>query len=153
MLFHVAPPELQSSSSISLLTHRVSPFPSLPLSVSASASLSLVNGPTISCTEEIGASPKHVDVLLPCPLFSGKGAISWSVASSGGWGWRRRRTAGDAMTAQWGPAVHRRDLHPIFRDNLGGKGLGKRTDVWTCVTESLSCAGDTVPALHVDRIQ
>ena len=43
----------------------------------------------------------------------------------------------NGMIGQWGSAVEYRELYPIFCENLCGKKIWKRMNVYICITESL----------------
>ena len=48
------------------------------------------------------------------------------------------------MTGHWGPAVQHREPYPVFCGGLCGKIIGKRMDVYICVTESLCCTAEMI---------
>ena len=45
------------------------------------------------------------------------------------------------------PTVQNRELYPIPCENLYGKRIWKRIDVWICITESLCCTVELIATL------
>ena len=54
------------------------------------------------------------------------------------------------MDGQQGPAVYHRDLHSTFCDNLHGKRIWERMDVYICITESLCSTAEINTTLQIN---
>ena len=88
--------------------------------------------------------------------FDNKLMVTKGVRLAGGrkglgvWDWHVH-TAVYGMIGQWGPAVQHREFYPISCDSLRAKSIWKKTDVYTCITESLCCTADIVTTLYLNR--
>ena len=48
------------------------------------------------------------------------------------------------VIGQQGPVIQNRELYPSLCDDLCGKRVWKRTDIYTCLSEPLSCTAETI---------
>ena len=72
-----------------------------------------------------------------------RGQVGRERDELGVWDWHMHTEVYE-MIGQWGPAAEHRELYPIFCDNLCGRRIWKRMDVWTCITESLCCTAEII---------